>query len=174
MKRTITITTVLALALAALALGTASTADSAPKPGFAPGTWKGSGTVSGRSTDGPMTTQFSGRIRFTFTVASNLAVKGSGSWALTMKGSGPVASTMKGTAALTLSGTGSDVRFSGMQHVKGVVSDGTVSRPIGFNRALKGRLVITRAGTCKVTGTTPMGGGMKFTWTATSGTGTCL
>jgi hypothetical protein len=174
MKRTISITTALGLAVGALALGTASTADSAPKPGFAPGSWRGSGTVSGRSIDGPMTTQFNGRIRFTFTVASDLAVKGSGSWAMTMKGTGPVGSTMKGTAALTMSGTGSDVRFSGMQHVKGVVSDGAVSRPIGFDRPLKGRLVITRAGTCKVTGTTPMGGGLKFTWTATSGTGTCL
>lgn len=171
-----TLLTVLALvaliALAAVA-GSASGAGTAA-PGFAPGKWRGTGTISGSSTDGPMSVVYGGTIRFTITVKANLAAAGTGTWAMTMKGSGPVTSVMKGTAALTLNGSGTDVRYSGMQKVAGTVSDGTISRPIGFTRLLKGRLVISRAGTCKVVGTSPMGGGAVFKWTATKGAGTCL
>jgi hypothetical protein len=161
------------IALAALA-GVAAAAESAAKPGFSPGKWQGTGTFSGSSTDGPMKTVFSGKARFTLTVKPDLSATGTGTWAMTMKGSGPVTSVMKGTAGLTFRGVGSDVRYSGTQKVAGTVSDGTLSQPIRFTRALKGRLVISRAGSCKVVGSSPMGGGLVFKWTATKGAGTCL
>ena len=165
--------TIAALA-AVLPLAAAPAAETAAKPGFAPGVWRGTATISGTSSDGPMTTAFSGKVRFTLTVKPSLAAGGTGTWTMTMKGTGPVVSTMKGSAALKLTGTGSDVRYTGTQKVAGTVSDGTISHPVGFTRVIKGRLVITRAGSCKVVGTSPMGGGLSFRWTATNGTGTCL
>ena len=162
------------IAAVAVAVGGAAKAQATAKPGFAPGVWHGTATISGTSTDGPMTTTFRGKVAFTLTVKRSLTAAGTGSWTMTMKGSGPVVSTMTGKAALTFGGSGSDVRYTGKQKVSGTVSDGTISRPIGFTRAISGRLIITRAGSCKVVGTGPMGGGLSFRWTATKGTGTCL
>ena len=174
MHRTIpTILTALFVA-AIVAGGHAARAHATAKPGFAPGVWHGTATISGTSSDGPMTTTCRGKVSFTLTVKRSLAAGGTGSWTMTMKGSGPVASTMTGTAALTFAGSGSDVRYTGKQKVTGTVSDGTISRPIGFTRAISGRLIITRAGSCKVVGTAPTGSGLSFKWTATKGTGTCL
>ena len=175
MNRTIsTVLAALALVAAAIWAGSAGASQSAPKPGFAPGTWTGTGILAGTAVDGPMKTVFSGRIRFSLTVSGALAARGAGTWAMTMKGSGPVSSVLKGAASLKVTGSGSDVRYSGTQKVSGTVTDGTLSRPISFSRPLAGRLVITRVGSCKVTGTSPMGDGLKFTWTATKGSGTCL
>jgi hypothetical protein len=149
-------------------------AQAAPKPGFVPGTWQVAGTISGSATDGPMTTVFSGQVRFRLTVAKNLRVGGGGTWAMTMKGTGPVGSTMNGTAAVKLSGTSIDVRFAGQQNVTGTVSDGVLSTPIRMSRPLTGKLVIKRAGHCRVTGIAPMGGGATLTWTALlAGSGKC-
>jgi hypothetical protein len=160
--------------LVAAVAATAVAAPTAAKPGFLPGKWQVVGTISGSSSDGPMTTVFGGKLRFTLNVARNLSVGGSGTWAMTMKGTGPVASTMNGTAAVKLSGTSVDVRFGGQQNVTGTVSDGTLSTPIRMTRPLNGRLVIKRAGQCRVTGTSPMGGGVTLTWTALlAGSGTC-
>ena len=174
MHRTLLTTLTVLIAATAVAAGGASKAQATAKPGFAPGVWHGTATISGTSSDGPMTTTFRGKVAFTLTVKQSLAAGGTGSWTMTMKGSGPVASTMTGKAALTFSGSGTDVRYAGKQKVTGTVSDGTISRPIGFTKAISGRLVITRAGSCKVVGTGPMGGGLTFKWTATKGTGTCL
>lgn len=165
------------LALVALAAALASStaaAPSAPKPGFLPGTWKVSGTISGSSVDGPMTTVFTGKVGLTLTVAKNLKVGGSGTWAMTMTGTGPIGSVMNGTAAVKLSGSSVDVRFAGQQSVSGTVGDGTRSTPISMSRPFSGKLVIKRAGKCRVTGTSPMGGGATLTWTALlAGSGTC-
>jgi hypothetical protein len=168
-------TTLAALGLVALAaaVGAASAAGTAAKPGFEPGVWRGTATMSGTSVDGPMTTTFSGKVRFTLTVKPNLAAGGSGTATLTMHGSGPVDGRMSGAASLRLTGTGTEVRYAGTEKVTGTVSDGTISRPIGFTREVGGLLVITRAGSCKVVGTTK-GEGLNFKWTATKGTGTCL
>jgi hypothetical protein len=167
-----TITVVSALAGAALAV--ASAAQGAPKPGFVPGKWVGSGKISGTTGDGPMSEVWRGSVRFTLVVGKSLTAGGSGTWALTMKGSGPVGSTMTGSAALKLSGPATDVRFAGTQKISGTVSDGVVSNGINFTRPLNGRLVIARAGSCLVTGTSPMGPGLKLTWSAQlAGSGTC-
>lgn len=168
-----TLTILAAIALAVVA-GAAPAAETLARPGFAPGKWVGTGTISGSGVDGPMRVVYGGKIRFALDVKPNLTATGTGTWAMTMKGSGPVTGVMKGTAALELTGSGSDVRYSGTQRVSGTVTDGTLSTPIRFTRQLKGRLVISRAGSCKVVGTSPMGGGAVFKWTATKGTGTCL
>lgn len=170
MKKATLVLAVVAAVVAALA----ASAPAAPKPGFLPGTWKGVGTISGKSVDGPLTTVFTGKMSFTLKVAPSYSVGGSGVWSMTMKGSGPIASKLSGSAPVTLSGSSVAVRFTGQQKVSGVVSDGAQSRPIGFTRPLAGKLVITRAGTCRVTGTSPMGAGVRLTWTAVlAGSGTC-
>ena len=163
-----------ALAAAALAaLTAAASPQAAPRPGFAPGTWIGTGTISGASADGPMKTAFGGSIRFTLTVAPNLAARGSGTWTMTMRGSGPVSSLMKGSAAVRLRGSGSDVRYSGVQKVSGVVGDGSVSRKIGFSKPMTGKLAIARAGACRVSGSSTSGG-VTLRWSAQlKGSGTC-
>jgi len=167
--------TVLALAALATAVATPATAaPAAPKPGFMPGTWKVVGTIAGSSVDGPMKTVFTGKVGLTLTVARNLTVGGSGTWVMRMTGTGPIGSVMNGTAAVKLSGTSVDVRFAGQQSVSGTVGDGTRSTPIRMTRPLSGKLVIKRAGKCRVTGTSPMGGGATLTWTAQlAGSGTC-
>ena len=174
MIRTLTLmlTTVAAIAVAA---GAAPAAETIARPGFAPGTWQGVGTISGTTVDGPMTTVFRGKVRFTLTVKPNLAASGKGTLALTMTGSGPVRSTLTGTAPLAFTGTGSEVRYSGTEKVAGRATDGTIDRPISFTTPVKGRLVISRAGSCKVVGSTPLGDPrVTLKWTATKGTGTCL
>jgi hypothetical protein len=174
MNGKLSIATSLATTITAVALALAAAAESAPKPGFAPGVWIGSGTMSGTRVDGPMTTRLSGAVRFRFTVKPTLAASGTGVMTTTIKGGGPVSSILRSVATLSVSGTGSDARVAGTQKVSGTVSDGTISRDIGFSKAFAGRLVIARAGSCKVTGTLPMGDGFKFTWTATKGSGICL
>ena len=156
-----------------VALAGAASAGSAAKPGFEPGSWQGVGKISGTTGDGPMSETWSGTVRFKVVVSKSLGVGGSGTWGITMKGTGPVSSTLKGTAALNLSGTATDVRYAGSHKVVGTVSDGVHSTPISFTRPLRGRLVVTRAWSCRVVGTSLMGGGLTFTWTATKGTGTC-
>jgi hypothetical protein len=173
-RRRSTLGALLAGGLAALVVVATASATAAPKPGFLPGTWQVTGTISGRASDGPMTTVFGGGIRFTLRIGSNRRAGGTGTWTMTMKGSGPMSSTMRGTAGVTLSGSAVDVRFTGRQTVTGTVGDGTVSTPIRMSRPLAGKLVITRAGKCRVTGTAPMGGGARLTWTALlAGSGTC-
>jgi hypothetical protein len=174
MKRIITTISGSLALLAATAICTVSATQAAAKPGFVPGTWNGNGTISGSSVDGPMSTRFSGSMQFKLQVTGSTAVKGSGAWKLTMKGSGPVGSVMTGTANLTFSGTPTDIRYTGMQVVAGKVSDGTHTSPIRFSKKISGRLVVTRAGACRVLGGSPMSGGVKLTWTALlAGAGTC-
>jgi len=166
--------TTAALAVLLATLIASATASAAPKPGFLPGTWKLTGTISGSAVDGPMSTVFGGSIRMTLKVGKDFKVGGNGTWQMTMTGSGPVNSTMNGTAAVKLSGSAVGVRFAGQQSVTGTVSDGVLSTPIRMSRPLSGKLVIKRAGKCRVTGTSPMNGGATLTWTALlAGSGTC-
>jgi hypothetical protein len=168
--------TLLALcaALALVVAASASAKQDAPKPGFMPGTWNGTGKISGKTGDGPMSEVWSGNVRFTVVVGNDRKAGGSGGWALTMKGSGPVGSTLTGAAVLRISGAATDVRFAGSQRISGKVSDGVRTSSINFTRPINGHLVITRAGSCRVTGTSPMGAGLTFTWSAQlAGSGTC-
>jgi hypothetical protein len=173
MHRTFLTTLTVLVAAAAVIVGGASTAQATAKPGFEPGVWRGTATLFSKSTDGPMSTTFSGKVKFTLTVKRNLAAGGTGTAVMTMNGTGPVDGKMNGKATFTFTGTGSDVRYAGSQVVSGTVSDGTISRPIGFTLKVNGRLVITKAGSCRVVGST-QGKHLNFKWTATKGTGTCL
>lgn len=167
-------------ALACLGLAGTSTSQAAPKRGFLPGTWNGTGTISGSAVDGPITTHFGGGIAFTIRVDRKLRVSGTGTWRMDMLGSsdGPsdsaVDSSMQGSAAIRMGGSASGVTFSGTQKVVGEVRMGGVARAISFDRPLAGRLVITRAGTCKVVGRSALQSGVTLTWTAVmKGSGTC-
>lgn len=172
---------VLAVAIAAALIGPfAATGGAAPKPGFLPGTWLGKGTITGYSVDGPMSTHFDGGITFTLKVGKNLRVSGTGTWQLNMLGSedGPssyaVDSTMRGSAAIRLGGTSTAPTFTGMQEVTGEIRSAGMSHPVSFERALNGRLTITRAGKCLVRGATVVQQGVKLTWSAQlKGSGKC-
>jgi hypothetical protein len=168
MLRLLTTVAALVSILVAAALGGASASQAAAKPGFLPGTWKGTGTISGSSSDGVMSTRHSGQIRFTLIVRNDLSASGSGTWKVTMKGSGPESSsTMTGTAALKLSGAAREVRFAGQERVTGFVTASGVKVPIRMApRTLKGRLLIGRPGKCSASGTAPMGPGVSLKWTA--------
>ena len=171
--RLATITAIAAVAAASL-IGSASAGQGAAKPGFVPGKWLGTGKISGKTGDGPMSEAWSGTVRFTLVISAGFTAGGSGTWAVTMKGSGPVSSTLNGSAALKLTGAATDVRFTGTQKISGKVSDDVHSNSIAFTRPLNGRLVIARAGKCSVNGTSPIGNGLTFTWSAQlAGSGTC-
>lgn len=157
-----------------------ASAGAAPKPGFPPGTWVGTGTISGTTTDGPFTTHLAGGISFRLRVAADRRVSGSGTWKLTMLGSsdGPssdaVDSTMTGSAAVALRGSATAVTFSGLQRVTGEIRMAGRRRPISFAKPFTGRLQITRAGACRVTGATAVNGGGTLRWSATlEGAATC-
>ena len=172
---------ILALAvISALVTAVAATAPAAPKPGFLPGTWIGKGTITGTSTDGPYTTHLDGGIAFTLRVDRSLRVSGGGTWKLNMLGSqdGPsssaVDSTMQGTAAITFAGTGAAVTFTGNARVIGEMRMGDIKRPVSFAQTLAGRLLVTRAGKCRVVGASQVPGGGTLKWTAVlKGSGTC-
>lgn len=169
------------VALAVVAAGAAQAGSAVAKPGFLPGTWLGKGTIKGYVTDGPMATHFSGGIAFTLKVSPKLAVAGTGSRQLNMLGSQDAPSSyavdtsMFGTAQIRLTGTSTAVTYAGLQHVTGEFRTANVSRPITMpDKEISGRLVITRAGKCKVTGTSTLQPGVTLTWNAQlKGSGTC-
>ena len=177
-----------ALALAALgALLAATTSAGAPlafakaKPGFLPGVWIGKGTISGQTVDGPITSTFSGGVTFTLEVAWGGAVTGSGRWNMKLVGvdSDPengINSQLTGSAALELGGTATEVTFEGSERVVGQVTLYGKSRPINLQRenTRRGRLVIGRAGKCRVSGVAPIQPGVTLAWSAQlEGSGTC-
>jgi hypothetical protein len=177
--------TLLPVALGALLAAT--TAAGAPlnltgaKPGFLPGTWTGKGTIAGRSVDGPMTTTFSGGTTFTLNVAKDLHVSGTGTWRVNMVGTedadadDAVNSDLRSIAAIKFGGTSTNVTFSGRLYVTGeVTAYGKLRQPVKFDRDLNGRLVITRAGHCKVVGGHTLPGGVTVSWSALlKGSGFC-
>lgn len=168
----------LLLAAAAVAAGSAS---AMPKPGFLPGTWIGKGTINGSVSEYGMNTQFNGALTFTLTVNPELVVGGSGSWKLTMLGKQDapddyaVSTKTVGTAKVAFDGQATKPMFSGMQHIERLIgSAGHVRRFAPLDKRLTGRLVISRAGKCRVNGVTPIQPGVSLTWSAQlNGSGTC-
>jgi hypothetical protein len=165
--------TALALLLVAAVAGTASAKQAAPKPGFLPGTWVGTGTIKGSVEDGPMWTTFSGGIAFTLKVDKTFRASGSGSWKMNMLGTqdemseDAIDSSMFGTASLRLSGSATNVAFKGLMHVVGEIRAYGHKRPMKpFDQEIAKRLVITKATTCKVSGTTQIQPGVTLTWSA--------
>jgi hypothetical protein len=155
----------LAAALAALALVPAG-ASAAPKPGFAPGTWSGSGSTNGTFVLGGNASPVTGNVSFKLTVAKNLAASGSMTLRSTMTTSvGDLDGKMSGVGTLKLSGTGSKVHYAGTLQMKGSLTDGVMTVPFGQAMPLSGDLVITRAGCAKVLGRTNQRFPLK--WTAT-------
>jgi len=174
MKLRIQILTALALVLVAAVAATASATQTAPKPGFLPGTWIGKGTIKGSVEDGPMWTTFSGGMAFTLKVDKKFRTSGSGSWKMNMLGTqdakseDAIDSSMFGTASLQLSGPATKVAFKGVMHVVGEIRAYGHSRPMKpFDQEIAKRLVITKANTCKVVGTSQVQPGVTLTWTAT-------
>jgi hypothetical protein len=170
-----------ALLLAAAAVATGS-ASAMPKPGFLPGTWIGKGTISGSVSEYGMNTEFNGALTFTLAVNPELIVGGSGSWKLTMLGKQDalddhyaVSTKTIGTAKVAFNGPATKPTFSGMQHIVRLIgSAGHVREFAPLDRKLTGRLVISRAGKCKVHGVTPIQPGVSLTWSAQlKGSGTC-
>jgi hypothetical protein len=170
----------IAVLAAAAAFGTAATTSAAPKPGFTPGTWVGTGTIKGYSVDGPMSTHFDGGIAFTLKVNKQFGVSGTGTWALNMLGSEDapsdyaVDSTMRGIASIKLGGTSTGITFSGLQKITGEIRSAGVGHPISMERPLNGRLTIVRAGKCLVRGATAIQQDVTLTWSAKlKGSGKC-
>jgi hypothetical protein len=174
--------TATALALAALAVAlttTASAGNTMPKPGFMPGTWVGQGTIAGTVVDGPMTTKFDGRITFRLKVNNKFGVSGTGHWTQSMFGTQDapaqygVGAMIHGTAAITLKGMATKVRFSGTQKLVTEIRAGSRKTRTNESEAdLNGRLTITRATHCKVDGKTEIQPRVFLTWSATL-TGPC-
>jgi hypothetical protein len=155
------------------AVGAATTADAMPKPGFLPGTWIGTASISGSATDGPMHVKFSGRFTFSLTVSKKLAVSGRGHWALTMVGSEDaparyaVNSNTVGSAAVAIKGTSTNVIYAGKQHIeREITMAGKTTQLPPIEADLKGRLPITKATTCKVSGGWQIQPGVTLTWSA--------
>ena len=173
MKLRIQILTALALLLVAAVAGTASATQTAPKPGFLPGTWIGKGTIKGSVEDGPMWTTFSGGIAFTLKVDKSFRASGSGSWKMNMLGTQDAMSedaidtSMFGTASIQLSGSAANPAFKGVMHVVGEIRAFGHKRPMKpFDQPIAKRLVITKANACKVVGSTEIQPGVTLTWTA--------
>ena len=166
-----------ATALAALAVTLATTATAgtaAPKPGFMPGVWVGSGTIKGSINDGGMYTMFNGRVSFTLKVSKSLGVSGTGTWKVDMLGaqvdapsSYGVDATIVGTASIVLKGTSTNVTYSGKQKLMTQIRAGSRKTTLKESEAdLFGRLAISRAYTCKVVGSTVIQPGVTLTWSA--------
>jgi hypothetical protein len=143
-----------ALAAAAgllLALG-ATGASAVAKPGFPSGTWNGKGTLTAPTeTVADLTTRIGGKLTFRLNVSGG-KVSGTGKWTIVQVGTGSIASKITGVANVTFSGTPTNVTFSGMQtmHMEFVGYGKHTERTI--TRSYKGVLVITKAGSCKVSG----------------------
>jgi len=159
------------LLLAVTSLGAASMTQAAGKPGFLPGTWIGNGAITGSLTNGRVSTALRGPIRFKLGVDKKLRVSGSGTWKLqrfAYEGAYHDAADtqLKGWAAIGFAGTSTKVTFSGTQYVIGEVMDSGIQRPIRFERELDGRLVITRARQCELSGRMRVQTGLILSWSA--------
>ena len=174
MLRTITPVAVLAAA-GALAGSLVAGGAAAPKPGFAPGTWIGKGTISGRSSEGggPMTT-FSGAFDFVLRAAPNGHVSGSGTWSRTMVGSGTVSARIVANTRVNVAGSATAPRLVGAYRAKATFSSDGVTRSSTFAPVkLDETLVIARAGKCRITGRHTFRG-VTTEWSAQlEGSGTC-
>lgn len=159
-------------ALSAVAALAASVAGAAAKPGFAPGTWVGTGVQKGIfSVTSEDPSPVDGTATFTLTVSPSLRASGS----LTLRSRMQIdhaglRGVVTGIAVTRLSGSGSDVRFSGPMRLTGKLTDGTISMPFALTKHVAGRLLITRAGCAKVVGKTDSQ--LAFKWAAVPKRGT--
>jgi hypothetical protein len=80
-----------------------------------------------------------------------------------------------GTAKVAFAGPATKPTFSGMQHITRLIRSAGRTREFApLDKKLNGRLVISRAGKCKVNGVTPIQAGVSLTWSAQlKGSGTC-
>ncbi|HET9244071.1 MAG TPA: hypothetical protein VFN99_11580 [Gaiella sp.] len=168
-----TLTVILGVALLAASLTAAATA--APKPGFLPGTWVGTGTISGQTAagEGPVST-FTGKLAFVMKVSPSGAVTGTGSWSRTMVGEGSISARIVAETRTTVAGNSTAPRLVGTYRAVGTFSGHGVTRTSTFApMKLDEKLVITRAGKCRVTGKHTYQG-VTTQWTAQlKGSGTC-
>lgn len=162
-------TAVTVTALAALLIGV-SVGEAAPRPALPAGTWVGSGTATGTSSEGGMTSKFSARLRFSFVVGPNGRIRGKGTFASDMTVTGEIASVVSSTADVVFRGTSSDIAYSGTAATRATFE--TVTRtlkPI----VLRQRLPISRAGACTASGSFVLNG-VTLRWSATRKiVGTC-
>lgn len=78
-----------------------------------------------------------------------------------------VDATIVGTAPIVLKGTSTNVTYSGKQRLMTQIRAGSRKTTLKESEAdLFGRLVITRASTCKVAGSTVIQPGVTLTWSA--------
>lgn len=175
--RTHTLTALaLAVTFAAFA-GTTSASQSAPLPGFEPGTWVGTGqTLVASGSAGGLTTSMSGTATFRLTVSRDGRVAGTGTWRTVQIGKGTVSSRITGVARVKFSGTPTDVRYAGTQVVTTRFGDVEHSAGTTFTRKVSGKLTIKKALSCRVTGGYRVGGAgpsVTFNWKATLKGVTC-
>jgi len=175
MLHRISLATVVAALLTALAGSFSADGGAAPKPGFLPGTWIGKGTISGNgpATEGPATT-FSGKLDFVLVASRDGRVKGTGNWSRTMVGTGSVSATIVAKTRVRVTGTTTAPRLVGTYRAVGRFSGHGVTNTSTFAPvSLNEKLVITRAGKCRVTGSHTFNG-VTTQWTAQlKGSGTC-
>lgn len=169
MKRTITMSAL----VSAIAFGlAASVGGAAAKPGFAPGTWVGTGTQKGLFSVVPGdASPVDGTAAFTLKVGSSLRASGT----LTLRTRMAVdhaglRGVVVGVATVPLAGSGSAVRFAGTMKLSGKLTDGKLTMPFALAKPFGGRFLITRAGCLSVTGKTDSQ--LAFTWKAIPKPGT--
>jgi hypothetical protein len=157
-------------AIAVAAFAGASATQAAPKPGFPPGTWIGSGQMFAETGfDGDLIASMSGTLNFTLTVAKDGKVTGTGTVKTLETGAGSVGARISAVARVKFSGTPTTVRYSGTQVVTTRFVDAAHSQGATFTRKVSGGLVIKKARSCLVTGGHTAGGEgpwVKFTWKA--------
>jgi hypothetical protein len=167
--RTVMLAASLGLTLVAAALGGASSTGAAPKPGFPPGTWLGTGVLAETTeTVADLTIRTTGSAKFTLNVSRDHKVSGTGTWIRTQFGSGPVGSKITGVTKVTFSGTPTDVRFKGTQVITTRFKDAAhPDREHSFTneKPAAGSLVIKKATSCRVTGGHKFEAG-TFSWKA--------
>jgi hypothetical protein len=167
-----TLTGALALLLLAASAGTASATQSAPLPGFQPGTWVGTGEGAAETGfDGDLITSMSVTATFTLTVSRDGKVAGSGTWRTLETGAGSVGAKITGIARVSFSGTPTDVRYAGTQVVTTGFVDAAHKKGTTFTRKVSGKLTIKKALSCRVTGGHRIAGALGpwvvFRWKAT-------
>ena len=152
---------VAATVFAAVLIG-ASTGQAAPKPGLPAGTWVGTGTAGGTSTERGMSSRFTARLRFTVVVGNDGRVRGTGSFASHMTTSGAISSDVASTAKVVFRGTSTDIAYTGTASTRARFASLTRTlKPI----TIRQRLPIARAGACKASGGFTLNG-LAFHWSA--------
>lgn len=169
MKRKLSITVLGAAAALAIAV---SVGGAAPQPGFRAGTWVGSGVQKGVFAVVPGDpTPVDGTAQFTLTVSKGNVASGK----LILKSQMELDYMgMRGgivaVADAKLTGTGSDIRWSGPLHMSGEISDGKLTMPFSLTKPIGGRLLISRSTCTLVTGGTDSK--LSFHWRAIPKKGT--